>query len=218
MGIEHYAFAGFIAALICLIAIIFKLLFANVKRQHKLLDEKETNLLQLYRKVESIMEEFNDQINAAMEDIKEYESSMAERMASLSKQPEPEILQVGEEAEKQAHLESSAKTMTVDSSRLRAASEVLERAERMIKDNTGKNVDYLVGNGSGNGEVIQRLFDDMTDEPPETAAETKVKHKKRESILALAEEGKTYAQIARELGITQNEVKLVIGLDGVVRK
>ena len=75
-----------------------------------------------------------------------------------------------------------------------------------------------MGSSSGNGEVIQRLFDDMTDEPPETAAETQVKHKKRDSILALAEEGKTNAQIARELGITQNEVKLVIGLDSVVHK
>jgi len=42
--------------------------------------------------------------------------------------------------------------------------------------------------------------------------------KRRESILTLAEEGKTHAQIARELGITQNEVKLVIGLGLAVRQ
>ena len=216
--IEHYLFAGFIAALICLIAIILKLLFANVRRQQKLLDEKESNLLQLYRKVESIMEEFNDQITAAMDDIKEYESSIAARVATAAQHPEPGAPQLDDEAERPSQPEMPVKAMTVDSSRLRAASEVLERAERMIKSNTGRSVDYLVGNGSGNGEVIQRLFDDMTDEPHETAAETQVKHKKRESILALAEEGKTNAQIARELGITQNEVKLVIGLEGVVRK
>ena len=136
MGIEHYLFAGFIAALICLIAIIIKLLFANVRRQQKLLDEKETNLLQLYRKVESIMEEFNDQISAAMDDIKEYESSIAARLASAAQQPEPGAMQFDEESERPSKPEILQKTMTVDSSRLRAASEVLERAERMIKSNT----------------------------------------------------------------------------------
>jgi len=45
MGIEHYAFALFITAMICLIAIIFRMLFADVARQKKLLEEKETEII-----------------------------------------------------------------------------------------------------------------------------------------------------------------------------
>jgi len=210
MGIEFYAFALFIAALICLIAILLKLLFANVRRQRKMLDEKESKLLQLYQTVESIMENFNDQIKTAMEDIKEYENRAAERMVALSRQEEP-VIEKKEEPERAPRVERSAKAMTVDSSRIRAASEVLERAERMIKSSTEK-YGAATAARSGNVEVIQRLFDDSASEQPANGAELEPKNKKRDAILMLAKDGKTHAQIAKELGITQNEVKLVIGL------
>ena len=209
MGIELYAFALFIAALICLIAVLFKLLFAGVRRQRKLLDEKESRLLQLYQTVESIMEGFNDQIKTAMEDIKEYENRAAAHRAFQPLPPEP-----AKKAEPpaQPRAENPKRAMTVDSSRIRAASEVLERAERMVKSSSGKSVGHVAVNG-GSGDVVQRLFDDITPEQKADGAEAQQKHKRRDSILALAEEGKTNAQIARELGITQNEVKLVIGLN-----
>ena len=209
MGIEYYAFALFIAALVCLIAILFKLLFANVRRQRKLLDEKESKLLQLYQTVESIMDEFNDQIRAAMDDIKAYEERAAVHMAIMARPPEPEKSEV---IERPLQEEIPVRAMTVDSSRLRAASEVLERAERMIKSNPGKKITPAAQSG-GNGEVIQRLFDDTAAGKPAVGTEAQIKQKKnRESIIMLAQEGKTHAQIARELSITQNEVKLVIGL------
>ena len=209
MGIEFYAFALFVAALITLIAILFKLLFANARRQNKMLDEKESKLLQLYRNVESIMEEFNDQIKAAMDDIKEYEKRLAAYKASMTKPPEPVKK---ERSEPEPRIEKPAKTMTVDSSRIRAASEVLERAERMIKSSPAKKTVPAAAND--NGEVIQRLFDDTSTDQPVIDTEKQTKSKKRESILKLAEEGKTHVQIARELSITQYEVKLVIGLNG----
>jgi len=209
MGIEYYAFALFVAALISLIAILFKLLFANARRQNKMLDEKESKLLQLYRNVESIMEEFNDQIKAAMDDIKEYEKRAAAYRASMMKPPEPVKK---EEPAPTPRVEKPSRAMTVDSSRIRAASEVLERAERMIKNSPGKKT--VPAEENSGGEVIQRLFDDSSSEQPATDKEKQAKHNnRRESILTLAEEGKTHAQIARELSITQNEVKLVIGLN-----
>ena len=208
MGIEYYAFALFVAALISLIAILFKLLFANARRQNKMLDEKESKLLQLYRNVESIMEEFNDQIKAAMDDIKEYEKRAAALKAAMMKPPEPVKR---EDPEPAPHVEKPARAMTVDSSRIRAASEVLERAERMIKSSPGKKSAPAAENVSG--EIIQRLFDDASSEQPSAGTEKQTKNKRRETILTLAQEGKTHAQIARELSITQNEVKLVIGLN-----
>ena len=216
MGIEYYAFALFISGLICLIAILCKVLFANVKRQNKLLDEKETKLLQLYQTVESIMEEFGDQVKASIEEIKEYESRAIKRAAVLtalpSALPQNPLPQspLPPEPIKEEHFERLPRAERVDPSRLRAAGEVLARAERIVKRETLKSDAEPVKNN--NGAVFQRLFDETTGETPAIAAETPFKQARSETILALAEEGKTDAEIAQELSITQNEVKLVIGL------
>ena len=213
MGIEYYAFALFIAALVCLAAILFKVLFANVKRQNKMLDEKESKLLQLYRSFESIIEEFNEQVTAAMEDIQEYERRAAEHAAQAAAAyipspppplPPPAPIPVYKEEPERPQRAS----MTVDSTRIRAASEVLERAERMVKSVPDKNAAHA---RSGGG-VIQRIFDDATTGVQVSTTELPSKYARKEAIIALAEEGKTEAQIARELGITRNEVKLVIDL------
>ena len=252
MGIEYYAFALFIAALICLIAILFKLLFANLKQQRRMLEEKEKNLLQLYQTVESIMDDFNDQIATAMDDIREYESRAAAYRAAYTvlssvqpngyaRQSEQELpVANGQSAmpiqsaapvqptesghpttqgsETSSHEwvvsdDTPARAMTVDSTRIRAAGEVLERAERMIKSNaerSGARQSSRAANGGG--EVIQRLFDDSVSDVPASGSDVSVPHKRRDIILALHGEGKSNALIAKELGITQNEVKLVIDL------
>ena len=215
MGIEYYAFALFLAALICLIAILFKLLFANVRRQHKLLDEKEAKLLQLYRTVESIMDEFNDQIRTSIDEIKEYENRAVAHMAESIAQPRETYITEEPPAPLQP-VKSSAKPMTVDSTRIRAASEVLERAERMVKSSGKKTVSSAAK--AADGEVIQRLFDEPSGEPGEESVDGQPTGGRWASILALADEGKTRAEIAKELGITQNEVKLVIDLNGAARK
>lgn len=204
MKLEYYAFALFIAALICLIAILCKVLFSNVKRQYKLLDEKESKLLQLYQTVENIMEEYNDQAKATTEELKEYESRITARAAAIVMPKPPEPVK-GELFEKLPRAER------VDSSRIRAANEMLARAERIVKSSTLKNPAPPAG--SDNGVVFQRLFDETASETM-AVTEASAQQLRNEAILALAEEGKSDAQIASELGITQNEVKLVIGLTG----
>jgi len=203
MSIEYYAFALFISALVCLIAILFKVLFSNVKRENKLLDEKESKLLQLYQSVESIMEDFNDQVKTAIEEIKESESRAAKRVASLALPKEPV---------KPEQMEKLPRVERVDTSRIRAANDMLARAERIVKSEALKNP--AIHAKADNTAVFQRLFDETVAEPPAAAAETQTQQVKNEAILSLAGEGKTDAQIASELGITQNEVKLVIGLTG----
>jgi len=203
MGIEYYAFALFVSGLICLIAILCKVLFSDIKRQTKLLDEKETKLLQLYRTVENIMEEFADQVKATTEELKEHENRLAKRDLAVVPPPEP--------VKKDVYGTTQSRSVTVDSSRIRAASEVLERAERIIKGDTLKPPANSVKNGGNSGAVFQKFFDESANEQPEPPAEA-VRMTKKETILALAADGKTDAQIASELGITRNEVKLVIGL------
>jgi len=199
VSIEFYAFALFIAGLICLIAILCKVLFADLRRQHKLLDEKETKLLQLYRTVENIMEEFSDQAKATTEELKDLENRTAKRAMAAVHPPEP--------VKNEKPAEKQAASVTVDSSRLRAASEVLERAERIIKSDTLKPP---LNNNSG--AVFQMFFDETDAEISASETEAKNKKTRNEAILAMAAEGKTDVQIASELGITRNEVNLVVGL------
>ena len=208
MNLEYYAFALFIAGLICLIAILLKVLFSNVKRQYKLLDEKESKILQLYQTVESIMDEFSDQVKATTEEVREHERRVAARLALASQQPAPAARQETAKAEQP---ERKQRTERIDSTRIRAASEVLARAERIIKSDTLKNPAVTVK--SANGAVFQRLFDESSERTQEDD-EAPAQQSRNKMIVALAGEGKTDAQIARELGITQNEVKLVMGLTG----
>ena len=203
MGIEYYAFALFIAALLCLIAILCKVLFSNVKRQYKLLDEKESKLLQLYRSVEGVMEEFGDQVKATTDELKDYEARISARAAAF-------IMPKPAEAAKVEQFEKLPRAERIDTGRIRAANEMLARAERIVKSNALKSPAPPAKNE--NGTVFQRLFDEQVSEP--AAAETTVQHVKNEAILKLSEEGKTDVQIASELGITRNEVQLVIGITG----
>jgi len=215
--LEYYAFALFIAGLICVIAIICKVLFANVKRQKKLLDERESQILQLYTSVETLMEEFNDQIKITTDELREQEYRATAHMTAFDLPPELE--------HKEQVLERLPRTLPLDANRIRVAGEVLERAERIIKND---NIVAPVGNHavnvapeqglSGSGReretgnaVFQKFFDDSVDANPSTA-ELSSAQTRSSAILALANRGKSDVEIASELGITRNEVQLVIGL------
>jgi len=211
MGIEYYAFAIFVAGLICVIAVIFKVLFSNVKRQQKLLDERESQILQLYTRVETMMEEFNDQIKLTTEELKEYEFRSTAHLAAFELPPELE--------KKEQVIEKLPRSLPLDANRIRAANEVLERAERIVKsDVIADPVDVQADNPAppekeDSGAVFQKFFDDSADAPPPlTAAVKPSAHSRSDTILTLAGEGKSDLEIAGELGITRNEVQLVIGL------
>jgi len=203
MGIEYYAFALFIAGLICVIAILCKVLFANVKRQKKLLDEKESQILQLYTSVETLMEEFTEQVKMTTNELKEQEYRATKHMSAFDLPPELE--------KKEQILEKLPRTLPFDANRIKVAGEVLQRAERIIKSD---KVDTpAVQAKEENGAVFHKFFDDAVDSAPPTPAEKAAKvQTKTDAILELAAEGKTDIEIASELGITRNEVLLVIGL------
>ena len=219
MGIEYYAFALFITALVCLIAILIRMLFGDVRRQRKLLDEKESKLLKLYQTVESIMDEFNDQAKSSMEEIKEFESRAAILSANLAAQhrpppappPQPPA-RPPEIVVRESEERISPRSMKIDSSRIRAASEVLERAERMIRSNTQRT--SVSPEKKDNETVFQRIIDETVGHMPVSVSEEQADQPKttHNRILEMSAEGKTVAQIAKKLGITQNEVMLVIGL------
>jgi len=206
MGIEYYAFALFVAGLICVIAIICKVLFSNVRQQKKLLDERETQLLQLFSSVENLLEEFNDQVKITTVELREYEYRATSSIAAFNLPPELE--------EKQKTPEKLPRTAPFDANRIRVAGEVLERAERIIKSDA--IIPPSQQEKEENGPVFQKFFDETAESTPPlppTATEKKASiQTKTAMILALSEEGKTDVEIASELGITRNEVLLVVGL------
>jgi hypothetical protein len=216
MSIEYYAFALFVAGLICVIAIICKVLFANVKSQKKLLDERESQVLQLYTSVETLMEEFNDQLKITTDELKEYEYRATSHMTVFDLPPELE--------KNEQILEKLPRTLPFDANRIRVAGEVLERAERIIKNETIINTPATGGiasqsTGSAVQEkdespaVFQKFFDDSTDASAlNDVTKDSSAQSRSEAILALASEGKNEVEIASKLGITRNEVQLVIGL------
>jgi len=208
MSIEYYLFALFIAALICIIAIVFKVLFANVKRQQKMLDERETHILQLYNTVETIMEEFGDQVKASMDEIKAVEHRAT---ANISAFELPPGLEKKDQIFDKVQL---PRTEPLTANRIRAAGEVLERAERIIKQDVIVNEEVAVPseNPPQNTAVFQKFFDDAADGPPQDYEKISGAPTKNEKIRALADEGKTDVEIASKLGITQSEVQLVTSL------
>ena len=214
IGIEYYAFSLFIAGLICVIAIICKVLFSNVKRQRKLLDERESQILKLYTSVETLMEEFSDQAKATMEELKEYEHRSALNTTAFDLPPELE------KKEQAQVIEKLPRTLPLDANRIRVAGEVLERAERIIKNEVITNpVTMPAANHAPpqpkeeNGTVFHKFFDESADAAsPSNSAETSNMQVRGEAIRALAGEGKSDVEIASQLGITRNEVQLVIGL------
>jgi len=204
MGIEYYAFALFVAGLICVIAILCKVLFANVRRQKKLLDERESQILQLYNTVETLMEEFNDQIKITTAELKEQEYRATSHISAFNLPPELE--------KKEQVLEKLPRTLPLDANRIRVAGEVLERAERIIKNDA--IIPPPPPAKDSNGAVFQKFFDESSEIPaaPTKADRTANVKTRTDMILELANEGKSDVEIASELGITRNEVLLVVGL------
>jgi len=205
IGVGYYAFSLFLAGLVCLIAIICKVLFSNVKRQQKLLDEKESNLLHLYQSVESIIEEFNDQVKATTAEIRDYDNRAAV-LAALLAAPPPEP---GKKEPEQVEKILRAKRADPSRQKPQSAAAVAVRAAKGDAGTSGG-----VPDNGDSGSVLQRFFDETPAQPQPPLPEMSEKQARSEAILSLAEEGKTDAQIARELGITQNEVMLIIGLTG----
>jgi len=227
MSIEYYIFALFIAALVCVIAVICKFLFSNVKRQMKLLDERETKLLQLYTSIETLSEEFNEQVKMTTNELKDLEYRANTQVQQVQKiQQTQQALQAQQvshtvdttafdlppELEKKEQLlEKLPRTLPFDANRIRVAGEVLERAERIIKS---ENIPPPPPQEKENpGAVFQKFFDDTAESTPVPPAIRASRAQTRtEAILELASEGKTDVEIASALGITRNEVLLVIGL------
>ncbi len=69
MELKYYGFAFFIFVLICLLMVLYNFLFSDLKRQRKLLDEKENKLLRFYQSVEEALDDFNDSVEKSFSEM-----------------------------------------------------------------------------------------------------------------------------------------------------
>jgi len=198
MKLEYYLFAFFIFCLLCMLVTLCRVLFSDVKRQRKLLDEKEGKLLRLYSGLEDAMEEFNDAVEATKaewESQRKLLQSMIEQVKEgehRSVDPPSQTPQVFGRRGQAAQRSSNEGTVHV----------VRDEQSRVQIDKERNGVDALI--------PADRQEESMTDD---TQAGTPKPLTRHESILDLAEKGTSRNQIAKTLGITQNEVDLVIGIE-----
>lgn len=180
---SYYLFALFIFILICVVLIVCRLLFSDVKRQQKLLDEKETKLLRLYQTLEELLDEYYDSVEETKADIavKIKELKAVESITQAFTLPAPQ----------------SEKTVSAG-----GAATIASIATPVVKPE-----DEDAGDGIPAAEFKEILF------AAENGENGKPKPTRTVSILDLAEQGRNRFQIAEELGITLSEVDLVIGIN-----
>ena len=174
MGYEYYLFAVFIAFLVSIVLLLSKHLFSDIKRQNKLLDEKESNLLRLYQTVEEAMAEFDDLVSESKEEIDGAYKKLSSVFEMAAVVP---VIQEAPPGDRPAADEDAPAKKSPRSGR--------------------KEMEF--------GQLLENYTGDAGGERSGPMG-------RREVILDLAAQGKSNAEIARELNITQNEVGLVIDL------
>lgn len=255
MGVEYYIFALFVAALVCGVAIVFKLLFSNVKKEKEELDKREAEVYKTYSAAETLLEEFEDQAKTTLDELKKRELEYRELI-----QNNPVIETVAEPVQSAPVAEKPQRPLSPEEKRIKAAGDVIERAERyIVHDSTPdtrlkpppviqaftsaettitpipvvspkaaqaayaslpaqKAVQSVKTTQEEKAKattvVFQKFFDDAAEAPPpaQYAPDANNGASKKDIILELTREGKTDVEIASQLGITRNEVQLVIGM------
>lgn len=212
MGLEYYIFALFIAALVCVVAIIFKILFSNVKKQskilEKMLDERMTEILHMYNSVETIMEEFQDQAKATIDEQKLREQEYRAALKNM------EAFQLPPELEGKGNaIEKLPRESGLNANKIKAAGDIIERAEHLVAPEPVRAA-APEPKPEPKPQVFKKFFDEASEAPPPTPYSPAAISggSRKDEILALANEGKTDVEIASSLGITRNEVQLVVGL------
>lgn len=187
MGIEYYAFAFYVFILVCIIILLCRAVFSRYKKQKMLFDEKEAKLLKLYQTVEDAMDEFFDM-------AAESKSEMDEALRKLSSMTGVAYKNVGGLRQQ------------------RSIPDVSEHAG--IVSGIGGDLTAEEADGAGQLHINRTGLTQKEETLRNTsAASDSASFSRNDAILRLFRCGKTRAQIAQELNITQNEVDLIIGMN-----
>jgi len=213
MEIGYYGFAFFVFILLCLLMILYNYLFSDMKRQKKLLDEKENKLLRLYQSVEEALDDFHDSVEGSHGEISRQLRELGELHAEVERGLRGPAHGPSRMERPDSPMRCPAATAMVQEPAPTLA-ESIGQAAANIRAQTPAAPVAPADEPAEEAEmapppVFRQVMEAVMEvEPPaEPAAPAR-----NEQILRMAREGRSRSQIAKDLGITLSEVALVIGM------
>ena len=227
MEIGYYGFAFFVFILLCLLMILYNYLFSDMKRQKKLLDEKENKLLRLYQSVEEALDDFHDSVEGSHGEITRQLCELGELHAEVERglrgpahglsrmeRPDSPMRRPAATAAVQRPVSQPTPAPAMVQESAPSLAESIGQAAANIRAQTPTAPVAPADEPAEEAEmapppVFRQVMEAVMEvEPPaEPAAPAR-----NEQILRMAREGRSRSQIAKDLGITLSEVELVIGM------
>ena len=226
--IELYGYAFFIFLLICLLMVLYNFLFSDMKRQKKLLDEKENKLLRLYQSVEEALDDFHDSVEKSHSEI----GAQLKELGELHAETEKNMRGLAAHAPSRIERREAPQARRAEPAATPAAASGIQRPPATSIPRSGLSTPPSsiprqaparqqeapvassqpadeASEGISPPPAFRQVFETLSEQPEASAA---VPGNRNEEILAMAEGGKSRSDIAKELGITLSEVDLVIGM------
>jgi hypothetical protein len=198
---------------ICTIAFLSKYIFSDLKRQSRDFGEKAAELLKMYEGVEDFMETFYTEsgalkseleaLTAEVEAMKAGAPAKSARAVSApaAEREETETMPVPETTPVPVQEEAAAKRPRPSEPRKWDLFEAISReASAGLETATAADSDSAADPAPGENAAGE-VQDD---------AGAPMRESKLEGVIRLYREGKTHSQIAKKLGVTKNEVDLII--------
>jgi hypothetical protein len=181
MEMNYYLFASYLFVLICVLVIVCKYLFADVKRQRRMLDEKEKQLLDTFRTLEDAMDDYYALVEQAKGELASKSRELENRLFLTDIEPQQEQL-------------PDIDTVQLSKAAKKAVTKKPVKMPVSKPEPTDENqlaFDQLFTNAISNVSVKTKLHDKVAD---------------------MTKQGRSRAEIAKTLKITQNEVELIMGM------
>jgi hypothetical protein len=185
--LPYYLFAFFVFILVCLVLLLWRFLFAGLKRERIYLEHKEEELHVL---LQTLRKEADDFFYLAADKTAEISDERKRIAALISGFTLPQSAE-----NEPAAVRYSEPEPVVQAAPFNEFRKAIEEA--VIKQNEPPPA-----------PVIPKV--EPTDSALINPVKPEVKNSKREQITELLDSGKDAVQVAKELGITRNEVDLVV--------
>jgi len=216
---QYYLFASFIFALVCLTFIVWRLIFSRFKKDIKNINQKKDEINALLAAIRKEADDFYDMASDKADVIIEERKRISALTSGFA-------FAMRSKKSSESSLQSIATTpplsITDD-----VKPTLIYDFQKAIESAVKKQNDLYVANNkdgksdesrTSNAAIATKSFGIGTkthsnelNKASRGAALTRETAKtKREKITVMLDEGKSYIQIAKELGVTRNEVDLVV--------
>jgi len=204
MELHYYLFASYLFMLALVLVLICKYLFADVKRQRRMLDEKEKQLLSTFRSLEDMMDDYYALVDEAKSELENRGREIESRLlmtAVLASSAPGTSAPASEKPTLQAAPQRPDDYFPANIADLQKKAAV----KKPVKSPTAKLQTAKTEVIDENQIGFEQLFNDAI-------SNISAKAQLHEKIVEMSRRGQTRAEIAKTLKITQNEVELVTGM------